>query len=82
MQPFAVASADPELGIDLVRLVHGEQEFEYLDVIRPRDVLETTGEITEIFEKGPLEFMVVASSTKNQTGKVVLKGVWTAIVRH
>jgi acyl dehydratase len=82
MQPFAVCSADPALGIDLVKLVHGEQSFEYQDVIRPGDVLETTGEITEIYEKGPLDFMVMTTNTKNQTGKVVLKAVWTAIVRN
>jgi acyl dehydratase len=82
MEPFAAASTDPDLKIDLLRLVHGEQQFEYFDVIRPGDVLETSGEITSIMEKGPLDFMVMETTTKNQTGKMVLKGTWTAIIRR
>ena len=34
----------PDLGIDYARVVHGEQEFEYLEPIRAGDVL--SGEIT------------------------------------
>lgn len=82
MQPFAVACSDKALGINMVRLVHGEQAFEYFDVIRPGDRLETSGEITAIFEKGPLDFLVVTTTTNNQAGKVVLKATWTAIIRH
>lgn len=83
MQPFAAASADNDLGINLVMLVHGEQEFEYFDVIRAGDVLETTGEIANIYEKGNLDFMVVTTHSKNvATGKEVVKGTWTAVVRN
>jgi len=81
MQPFALACSDPELGIDLVRLLHGEQQFEYFDVVRPGDVLETVGEIVRIESKGPLDFMTVRTITRNQVGKVILEGLWTAVVR-
>jgi acyl dehydratase len=81
MQPFALACSDPELGIDLVRLLHGEQQFEYFDVVRPGDILETGGEIVRIESKGTLDFMTVKTTTRNQTGKVVLEGLWTAVVR-
>jgi acyl dehydratase len=80
MQPFAVASADPELGIDLVRLLHGEQRFEYGDVVRPGDVLETTGEIVDVRQKGRLDLLTVKSTTTNQRGKVVVVGTWTAVI--
>src|SRR5215831_14049612 len=30
--PFAAAVSDPEIGIDLLRVVHGEQEFEFFGV--------------------------------------------------
>ena len=43
IEPFAAACGDPALGIDVVRLVHGEQAFELGGPIRPGDVLTTTG---------------------------------------
>jgi acyl dehydratase len=81
MQPFAVACADPALEIDLVRLVHGEQEFEFSGVIRPGDVIETLGEISELRSRGPLDFLTVKTTSKNQRGEVVVEALWTAIIR-
>jgi len=51
MRPFAMASADPAVGIDLVRLVHGEQEFEYFAPIVAGDVLTAQERIAGITEK-------------------------------
>lgn len=82
MEPFARACSDPALGVNLVRLLHGEQELEFLEPLRPGDVLTTQGEITRIQERGSLEFLEVTSSTTNQHGRVVVRGVWTAIVRN
>jgi len=82
IQPFAVACSDPELGLDVLRLVHGEQEFEWLGLIRPGDVLETTGEITRIADRGNLDFLEVTTTTRNQRDQVVVRGVWTAIIRN
>lgn len=82
MEPFARACSDPELGVNLVRLLHGEQELELLEPLRPGDVLTTHGEITRIQERGSLEFVEVTSTTTNQHGRVVVRGVWTAIVRN
>jgi acyl dehydratase len=83
MQPFAVACSDPEIGIDLVRLVHGEQEFTYHDVLRPGDVIDTTGEISSVKSRSSLDFLEVTTrSTRASDGKLVLEGVWTAIVRN
>ena len=81
MQPFALACADPEIGLDLVRLLHAEQEFEYGAAVRPGDVLTTTGEVVEVRSKGSLDFLVVRSETYNQAGEQVLVGRWTAVVR-
>jgi len=81
MQPFALACTDPELGIDLVRLLHAEQAFEYGAVVRPGDVLTTTGEVVEVRSRGPLDFLIVRTETHNQGGERVLVGHWTAVVR-
>lgn len=80
--PFAKACSDPELQLNVLRLVHGEQQMEWLEPIRPGDVLATVGEITRIQERGNLDFLEVTSTTTNQQGRVVVKGVWTAIVRN
>lgn len=82
MEPFARASADPELALNVLRLVHGEQDLELLEPIRPGDVLTTAGEITRIHERGDLDFLEVTSTTTNQHGRVVVRGAWTAIIRN
>jgi acyl dehydratase len=82
MAPFLDAAVDPQLAIDLPMLLHGEQTFEFLDVVRPGDVMTTTGRITEIYERAQKDFLIVVSESQNQTGKLVVRGTWTAIIRH
>jgi len=82
IQPFATAIADPELGVNVLRLVHGEQDFDFLEPVRPGDVLETTGVITRIQDRGNLDFLEVTTESRNQHGRVAVRGVWTAIIRN
>jgi acyl dehydratase len=82
IQPFATACSDPELALNVLRLVHGEQELELLEPVRPGDLLETTGEITRIQERGSLDFLEVTTESRNQHGRVAVRGVWTAIIRN
>lgn len=82
MAPFGMAILDPELGINLLLLVHGEQEFELFEVIRPGDVMSTEGTITQAFDKAGKDFLVVVTESRNQTGKLVVRGTWTAVIRH
>ena len=81
MQPFTEACADPVLGIDLVKLLHGEQTLRYGEVVHPGDVLETTGEITDLRQKAGMDFLTVTTKTTNQHGRPVVVGTWTAVVR-
>jgi acyl dehydratase len=82
MKPFAEAVTDPALDINLVLLVHGEQEFEFFDVMRPGDVMTSVGTITQIYEKAGKDFLVVVTESKNQQGKLVVRGTWTAVIRR
>jgi acyl dehydratase len=82
MEPFANACADPELAVNVLRLVHGDQELELFEPVRPGDVLTTTGEVTRIQERANLDFLEVTSTTTNQHGRVVVRGTWTAIIRN
>ncbi len=70
------------LGLDLIRLLHGEQELEWLEPLRPGDRLVTTGEITRIDERGNLDVVEVTTVTVNQHGRTAVRGVWTAVVRR
>ncbi len=80
MAPFGAAVTDPELGVNLPMLLHGEQEFEYFDVMRAGDVMETTGTIQEIFDKAGKDFLIVVTESFNQHGKLVVRGTWTAVI--
>ena len=82
MQPFATACGDAELGLNVLRLVHGEQAFEFLEPVRAGDVLFTTGEITRVQDRGNLDFLEVTTETMDQHGRLVVRGVWTAIIRN
>jgi NAD(P)-dependent dehydrogenase (short-subunit alcohol dehydrogenase family)/acyl dehydratase/putative sterol carrier protein len=47
---FQIAT-DPELGLDLLRLVHGEHDATFHKVIRPWDLVHTRGELLSVEEK-------------------------------
>jgi acyl dehydratase len=79
--PFSKACTDPELKVNLLRLVHGEQDFEFFEVVRPGDVLTTRGTITDISAKKSLDFLTVTTETTNQRGQLVVRAKWTAIIR-
>ncbi len=82
MAPFLEAVVDPELGIDLPMLLHGEQTFEFFEVVRPGDVMSTSGQITDIYERAQKDFVIVVSESRNQTGTLVVRGTWTAVIRR
>jgi acyl dehydratase len=81
MAPFGAALLDPALGVDLLRLVHGEQDFEFLEVLRPGDVLTTHGELVEVTQRGRNEVLVVSTESVNQHGKPAVRGRFTGVIR-
>ncbi len=80
--PFGQAVTDPELKINLSMLVHGEQEFEFFETIRPGDVMSSTGVITDLYDKVGKDFLTLTTETTNQEGKRVVRGNWLAVIRH
>lgn len=74
----------PPLRLDLRRLLHGEQEFEYLKPIFAGDVLTATTRVADVFEKtgsrgGKMKFVVLESEFVNQAGELVLRSRSTLI---
>jgi len=72
---------DKELALNLMMLVHGEQEFEFGEVVRSGDIITSECEISQIFEKKGNWFISGDTVSKNQNGAMTCKGRWTFIVR-
>ncbi len=72
---------DPELNLNLRKLVHGEQVFTYHKPAAIGDTITSTGRIEKIFNKGSHDFVVSQVASKNQAGELVCESTWTFIVR-
>ena len=77
---------DESLGIDLPRIVHGEQEFKFGKVVRSGDTITSVAQVLDVFTKSSssgvtLEFGVVKTESKNQKGRIVCEGIWTFVER-
>jgi acyl dehydratase len=72
---------DPEVGINLGRMLHGSQEFVWGEPVCAGDVIETRAQLVDLYEKDGREFYVFESVSRNQDGQEVVRGTWTNIVR-
>ena len=63
---------DPDLHVDMMRLVHGEQDMRFERPVRPGDVITSTSVIADIVEKTTGEVIDIDITAKNQRGEVVL----------
>ena len=66
----------PKLDMDLRRVLHGEQEFEYVRPIRAGDVLTFRSRTKDVLQKegkrgGTMTFVIGETEFKNQRGEVV-----------
>ncbi len=78
---MAPALLDPELGINLMLMVHGGQEFVWGEPVCAGDTISTEASVKEIYEKDGKGFYVFESVSKNQDGDEVVRATWTNIVR-
>lgn len=72
---------DPEMNLNLDKLVHGEQEFVYHKPAQAGDTITSSGKITKIFNKGPHDFISYIIESTNQDGEKVCDSHWTLVVR-
>jgi acyl dehydratase len=75
------AVMDPDLHVDLLRLVHGEQDMEFPNPIRPGDIVTATAKITSIETKATGETMTVELNAANQSGRPVQKTLFIVFIR-
>jgi acyl dehydratase len=79
--PVGQMLMDGDLALNLMMLVHGEQEFEFGEVVKSGDIITTESEIVEIFEKKGKNFITMETTSNNQRGEMTAKGRWTFVVR-
>lgn len=80
-QSIVKVVTDPEVGADLLRLVHGEHDMEFLVPIRPGDVITSTATINSITTGATGETMAIGIAARNQRGETVQNTVFTAFIR-
>lgn len=66
----------PSLSFDLRRILHGEQEFEFLKPIFVGDTLSAVTRVADVYEKeggrgGKMTFLVMETAYRNQKGEKV-----------
>ena len=72
---------DPEVGIDLARMVHGGQEFVWGPLVVAGDEITTTASVAEVRREPERSWFVFATESVNGRGEVVCTGTWTNVVR-
>jgi acyl dehydratase len=83
MQIMASAEivADPELGLDYTRVVHGEQAYQWHRPVHVGDSLTAVPRIADISSKGPLEFLVIEAEIEDAAGEPVATARTTLLSR-
>ena len=76
------------LGINLGRLLHGEEEYEYLSPIHPGDIMRGQTKVASMYEKEKkdkpgkfMEFTVLETEITNQRGELVMRARTTLVER-
>jgi len=76
------AVGEPELGVDLLRLLHSEQDMEFLVPLRPGDALTSTARIASIEARPGAEAMTIELDARNRAGAPVLHTLFGVLIRR
>lgn len=79
--PIMLVMTDAELGADLLRLLHGEQDMEFYRTVAPGDIVTSTAQVIAIEEKPTGESVVVEVNSTNQRRESVQRMQFTAFIR-
>jgi acyl dehydratase len=74
-----------DLGVDLGRILHGEQEFEHFKPVHPGQTYLCRNRVTDIYEKagksGPMAFVVRETTVTDADNDIVAVMRGTTVVR-
>ncbi len=80
-QSFEMLAADPGLGLDYARMVHGKQTFDYRRPLVVGDVVTNALSVTDITVSHGVEFLTVRNDVSTVAGDPVLTSTALLIVR-
>jgi acyl dehydratase len=81
LEAALAAAADPTVGVDYARLVHGEQRFQYSRPIRPGDRLRTSVEIVAARTMAGNDMLTLACSSSTEEGEHVVTATCMVVGR-
>ena len=70
------------LGLNVKKVLHGEQEYEYLGKIEPGDTVTVKGIVENAYTKASMNFVVLKKEFFNEKNELVLMARSTIIERH
>jgi acyl dehydratase len=73
--------ADPELGLDYSRVVHGDQKFVYTRPVVAGDALICVNSVDEITHRGGHDFLTTRTAVTTEAGEPVVT-VWAKLVQR
>ena len=73
--------SDPDLGVDLARVLHAEQEYVWARPTALGEILTAESTIESIRGKGGMQFIILRTELRDETGRLVVSGRSTLIVR-
>lgn len=73
--------ADPELGLDFTRVVHGEEAYEWARPVCVGETLTATPRIADIYTRFRNEFLVLESEVKDEAGDLICVMTTTLVSR-
>lgn len=76
--PISIAK---ELQLDLKKVLHGEQEYEYIKEFAVGDEITVASAIENVYEKASMSFIVINKKFINQKDELVAIGKTTIIER-
>ncbi len=75
-------SSSELLGLNVKKVLHGEQEYEYLGEIKPGDQITVKGVVEDAYTKSSMNFVVMKKEFYKENGELVLIARSTIIERH
>lgn len=78
---LANAVADPDLGLELSRVLHGEQQYEWYRPLTVGETVTVEATIADIRGRAALEFLTLRTEMRDEAAELVCVGRSTVIVR-
>lgn len=70
------------LNLNMKKVLHGEQQYEYFKEIKPDEEITVQGIIEKAYTKAAMNFFVIRKDFLNEQGETVLISRSTIIERH